>query len=79
MSDNKPKKKINVGNVQGTVWENEVEKDGVKFVKLSVSFEKRYKKGDEWKSTNSYDKHELVKLRLAVDEAIKECFLKDEE
>jgi len=33
---------------------------------------KRYKKGDKWESTNTFDLEELLQLKAAIDKAISE-------
>ena len=63
-----PEKKIKVGNIQVAVWRNK-SKTGDTF--YSVSFEKYYKDGDDWKSTTSLNRNDIPKAILALEEAYK--------
>jgi hypothetical protein len=49
-------KSYNKGSVHLTVWRNKT-KDNKDFI--SYSLEKRYKEGDDWKTTNSYSEKDL--------------------
>ena len=71
-----PKAKFNAGAVQVAVWENEG-KEGTLFE--TVTIDKRYKVGDEWKSTNSFKVNELPKAILALQKAYEHLALKHEE
>ena len=63
-----PEKKIKVGNVQVAIWRNK-SKLGEPF--YSLSFEKYYKDGEDWKSTTSLNKNDIPKAILALEEAYK--------
>ena len=65
----KPKATYQVGMAKVIVWENR-RTDGTIWKNFRV--EKLYKKGDEWKSTNSFDETELLELKAAIDKAISE-------
>lgn len=53
-TSNKPVKKIRVGNVSATIWEQE---SGF----YNATLERNYKDRDgKWKSTNSFSVHDLV-------------------
>ena len=54
------------------VWETEREGEYGKFIAKDFKVEKIYKKGEEWKTTNSFDLTELLQLRAAIDKAINE-------
>ena len=71
-SQNKPKATYRVGSAKVTVWENEVDGEYGKFIAKDFKVEKIYKKGDEWKTTNSFNLTELLQLRAAIDKAINE-------
>src|SRR3989338_10499995 len=66
-SKKSPEKKISVGNIQVAVWKNQA---GDKSF-YSVTCEKRYMKDNEWKSTNNFNKNDLPKVSLAIQEAYK--------
>lgn len=67
--DNKPKATYQVGSSKVVVWENK-KSDGTTWKNFRV--ERVYKKGDEWKTTNSFNETELLQLRAALDKAINE-------
>ena len=71
-SQNKPKATYRVGSAKVTVWENEREGESGKFIAKNFQVEKNYKKGEEWKTTNSFNLTELLQLRAAIDKAINE-------
>jgi len=58
-----PAEKIRVGSTTASIWENT--KDGKTF--YNVSFERRYKQGEEWKSSDSYGPGDLLELAKAAD------------
>jgi len=60
-----PVGKVRVGSVTASIWENS--KDDKTF--YSVTFERRYKSGDEWKSSDSYGPGDLLELAKAADRA----------
>lgn len=65
----KPKATYQVGSSKVTVWENS-NKEGGTWKTFKV--EKVYKKGDEWKTTNSFSETELLELKAAIEKAILE-------
>ena len=71
-SQNKPKATYRVGSAKVTVRENEREGKYGKFIAKDFQVEKIYKKGDEWKTTDSFNLTELLQLRAAIDKAINE-------
>jgi len=69
---NKPVGKYRAGKATVTVWENE-DKDGNKYNSFQVdkNYVKKDKDGkEEWKTTNSFSKHELQDLQLAINKAL---------
>ena len=77
MNKKQPIKKFAAGAVNLAIWENQKQKDGKQFVVNSVSIERRYLEGENWKSTNSFGVNDLQKIRLVVDKAQEFLFLKD--
>ncbi|MEK7475976.1 MAG: hypothetical protein AAB152_10145 [Candidatus Coatesbacteria bacterium] len=57
------------GAVQTAVFMNPRKVDGKKVEIPSVSFQKRYRDGEEWKSTSSLDTNDLPKAILALSKA----------
>ena len=78
-SQDKPKATYQVGKSKVTVWETEKEGKYGKFTVQDYKVEKVYKKGEEWKSTNSFTLTELLQLRAAIDKAINEEGVKEKE
>ncbi len=60
---NPPVKKFKVGCVNATIWKNEGDKGPV----FSAKFERRYKDGDEWKSSNSFLLGQLDDVAGAIE------------
>jgi hypothetical protein len=71
-TQNKPKATYQIGSVKVTVWENLRDGKFGEFNAKTFKVEKVYKKGEEWKSTNTFDLNELLQLRAALDKAIME-------
>ena len=67
----KPEKVFRIGSVSGSVFVNEVQTDGGKRKIRNVNLQRRYKDGDEWKSSSSFGLGDLPQaievLRLAMD------------
>ncbi|MHB8259313.1 MAG: hypothetical protein ACYDCN_10225 [Bacteroidia bacterium] len=61
-----------MGSAKITVWENKRQGKNGDFTAKSFKVEKVYKKGEEWKSTNSFNAKELLELKAAIDKAISE-------
>lgn len=71
-----PYHKIRVGNVTATIWKNE---DKEKREYFSITLEKHYKEGENWKSSNSYMTNDLFKVKLAIDQALTKIYEKKED
>jgi len=70
----KSKATYRVGAAVVTVWENEGEYGPWK----NFEIEKIYKKDDQWLTTNSFNQRELLQLKAAIDKAISEEVVKQE-
>lgn len=72
----KPIENIKAGSIQVAIWENETkdEKNPRKF--LSAVMTKSYKKGDEWKTTDSLNANDVPKAILALQKAYETMVLK---
>ncbi len=68
---NKPEKKFNCGSISASIWANTkvVNGETVKF--YSVTINKAYKEGDDWKYTNSFNIEDLPKVALVATDAYK--------
>jgi len=67
----KPEKKFSCGSISASIWANTKVVTGeiVKF--YSVTINKAYKEGEEWKYTNSFNIEDLPKVALVATEAYK--------
>ena len=74
-----PKWKLNVGEVSVAVWENVIKKDGREFPVQNVTIQRRYKDGEEWKSSQSFRPADLPKAILALEKAWESLVLKEVE
>mgnify|MGYP001618752138 CR=1 FL=1 len=61
----KPVHKIRIGNVQAAVWAN----DGTNGPWHNVTFSRSFKQGDEWKSSSSFNRDDLLVLSKVADAA----------
>ena len=79
-STNVPVKEFRAGNIKAAVWQNEVEQNGNKVVRHSITHQKRYrdKTTGEWKTSTSYFPDDIPKLRLVLQEAYAFIVLKEE-
>lgn len=63
---NKPVHRISVREVRCSIWVNQTKREPM----ATATFERRYKVGDEFKSSSSFAVGELLALRTAVEQAI---------
>lgn len=63
---NKPAHEIRVSGIRATIWKNEAEKGAF----FNTVFERSYREGDEWKSSDSFGRDDL----LVVSHLASECF-----
>lgn len=61
----KPVHQVRLGSIKAAIWKNESE-GGTQF---NVTFERLFKKGDEWQSSNSFGKGDLLQLGKVASEA----------
>jgi hypothetical protein len=77
MAPTKPVQKFRAGQVSCALWENELNLSGGRKVKtLKCTLERRYKDGEDWKSSGSFARNELPLaiwcLQKAFDHMIEE-------
>lgn len=65
MATQKPTANIRIGNIETAIWKNETE-DGMR---ENVTFKRRYKDGDGWKSSESFRQDDLLVLAKVPDTA----------
>ena len=67
----KPGKTYRIGSVSASIFVNEIDTDGGKRQVRNVNLQRRYKDGDEWKSSSSFGLGDLPQaiaaLKLAMD------------
>ncbi len=59
MAQKAPIGKYRAGQLSAALWENEVTVNGRKVKMLKATVERRYKDGDEWKSSGSFSRNEI--------------------
>jgi len=62
------------GSVKVAVWARKKEN----YTQFSITFEKRYKTDNEWKSTQTYFPDDLFNLEILVQEAFKHITFKED-
>jgi hypothetical protein len=68
---NKPEKKFSCGSISASIWANTKVVNGETVNFYSVTINKAYKEGEEWKYTNSFNIEDLPKVALVATEAYK--------
>ncbi len=68
---NKPEKKFSCGSISASIWANTKVVNGEKVKFYSVTINKAYKEGEDWKYTNSFNIEDLPKVALVANEAYK--------
>jgi hypothetical protein len=64
-SANRPVEKVRIGNITASIWSNPGEKGEFH----TVTFERSYKDGQEWKTSHNYSQNDLLELAKAADKA----------
>ena len=73
---NKPEKKFNCGSISASIWANTKTMHGETVKFHSVTINKAYMEGEDWKHTNSFNIEDLPKVALVATEAYKYIRLK---
>lgn len=71
----KPIHEVRLGLCKAAVWKNETE-SGVRY---NVTFSRIYKDGDDWKSTDSFGRDDLLLLAKVADHAHSWIFAQSQE
>ena len=73
----KPVAEVRIGRIKATVWRNVTEEGHPRH---NVTFSRLYKDGEEWKSTQSFGRNDLLVLAKVADLAHTRIFeLRQEE
>lgn len=65
MSKDKPAHEVRLGSIKATIWKNDTEK-GVRF---NTTVSRLYRDGEDWKSTESFGRDDLLLLAKVADKA----------
>jgi hypothetical protein len=61
----KPVHEVRLGSVKAAIWQNQTE-NGARF---NVTLARIYKDGEQWKSTDSFGRDDLLLLTKVIDQA----------
>jgi hypothetical protein len=64
---NKPAHEIRLAGVRATIWKNDTDK-GPRF---NTTFERSYRDGEVWKSSDSFGRDDLLMLGFVAQEALR--------
>ena len=65
MASQKPVHEVRLGLIKAAIWANDTEQG----VRHNVSITRLYKEGDEWKSTTSFGRDDLLLVAKVADMA----------
>ena len=71
----KPIHEVRLGAIKAAVWRNETEAG----VRYNVTFSRLYKDGDQWQSTDSFGRDDLLTLAKVADQAHSWIFTQGQE
>lgn len=66
----KPEKVFRIGSVSASVFVNEIEREGGKRKIRNVNLQRRYRDGDEWKSSSSFGLGDIPQAQAVLDLAL---------
>jgi len=64
---NPPAHEIRLSGIRATIWRNDTE-NGPRF---NTTFERSYRDGEEWKSSDSFGRDDLLTLGFVAQEALR--------
>lgn len=64
---NPPAHEIRIGGIQASIWKNETPQ-GTRF---NTTFKRNYKDGEEWKSSDSFGRDDLLTLGFVSQEVLR--------
>ena len=70
MANPKPISEVRIGRVKAAIWPNRTEGRS----RHNVTFSRLYKNGDQWKSTQSFSRNDLLLLAKVADLAHSRIF-----
>jgi hypothetical protein len=79
MNNSKPSKTVKCGSISAAIWLNKKVINGTMVDLPSITIDKTYKEGEQWKHTGSFTAEDLPKVALVAQEAFKDLTLKRNE
>ena len=70
MANQQPVDEIRIGRVQATIWRNGTDEQP----RHNVTFGRLYKEADQWKTTQSFGRNDLLVLAKVADQAHSRIF-----
>ena len=70
MANQKPVDEIRIGRVKATIWRNGTDEQP----RHNVTFGRLYKEADQWKTTQSFGRNDLLVLAKVADQAHSRSF-----
>ena len=70
MANQKPVDEIRIGRVKATIWRNGTDERP----RHNVTFGRLYKEADQWKTTQSFGRNDLLVLAKVADQAHSRIF-----
>ncbi len=70
MANPKPISEVRIGRIKAAIWPNETEGR----TRHNVTFSRLYKNGDQWKSTQSFGRNDLLLLAKVADQVHSRIF-----
>lgn len=64
-SRNQPAHEVRLGAIKAAIWKNDTD-SGVRY---NVTFQRLYRDGEEWKSTDSFGRDDLLLVAKVADQA----------
>ena len=75
MPKDKPIHEVRLGAIKATIWRNDTE-SGVRY---NTTFSRLYRDGEEWKSTDSFGRDDLLVLSKVADQTHSWIFEQNQE
>ena len=70
MANHKPVDEVRIGRVKATIWRNGTDEQP----RHNVTFGRLYKEADQWKTTQSFGRNDLLVLAKVADRAHSRIF-----
>ena len=64
---NKPAHEIRLGGIRASIWKNDTDKGP----RYNTTFERNYRDGEEWKTSDSFGRDDLLTLGFVATEALR--------